>query len=98
NVIPASNSVMAWNLKKLYMLFDIPQYEELYKGMLRTVEPHIKSYGSAYSNWASLLLEEITGTYEVAITGDNFEEQRKEFEKYYIDMKIILGSKTGTLT
>lgn len=97
NVMPSSNSVMAWNLKKLALFFDIPEYESLYKGMLRTVEPHIVSYGSAYSNWASLLLDEVTGTYEIAITGSEYEDYRKQLDKYYIPNKIILGGKTGTL-
>ncbi|WP_353140092.1 thioredoxin domain-containing protein [Pseudopedobacter sp.] len=97
NVIPSSNSVMAWNLKKLSMLFDNEEYANIYKGMLRTVEPQMASYGSAYSNWASLLLEEVYGTYEVAITGNLAEHQRREFEKSYIPNKIILGGKSGTL-
>jgi uncharacterized protein YyaL (SSP411 family) len=97
NVIPASNSVMAWNLKKLSLFFASNSYNEKYKQMLRTVEPHIKSYGSAYSNWASLLLEEVKGSYEIAITGDLAEEKRRELEKIYIPNKIILGGQKGTL-
>ncbi|RZL31015.1 MAG: hypothetical protein EOO96_16915 [Pedobacter sp.] len=65
--------------------------------MLRTVEPHIKSYGSAYANWASLLLEEICGSFEIVITGAEAEEKRKELEKNYIPNKIILGGQQGTL-
>ncbi len=97
NVIPSSNSVMAWNLKKLHLFFDNPGYAEIYKGMLRTVEPHISAYASAYSNWASLLLDEVVGVYEVAITGQECYLQREKLEKYYIPNKIILGGTSGTL-
>ncbi|ADY51875.1 protein of unknown function DUF255 [Pseudopedobacter saltans DSM 12145] len=97
NVIPSSNSVMAWNLRKLSLLFDQEDYSHIYKGMLRTVEPQMASYGSAYSNWASLLLDEVFGTYEIAITGGMSESLRKDFEKNYIPNKIILGGKSGTL-
>lgn len=97
NVIPASNSVMAWNLKKMASFFAVSNYDRLYKHMLKTVEPHIKSYGSAYSNWASLLLEEIEGGFEIAITGTEAENKRSEIEKIYIPNKIILGGQQGTL-
>lgn len=97
NVIPASNSVMAWNLKKLGLLFDNPYYIKTYQKMLDTVAPNIKSYGSGYSNWASLLLEEITGCFEIAITGDQASLKRKEIEKIYIPNKIILGGEQGNL-
>ncbi|MFD1631961.1 thioredoxin domain-containing protein [Pseudopedobacter beijingensis] len=97
NVIPSSNSVMAHNLKKLGLLLDKESYLDYYQGMLRTVAPHIASYGSAYSNWASLLLDEVYGLYEIAITGENVEEKRIALEKFYIPNKIILGGKSGTL-
>jgi hypothetical protein len=97
NVIPASNSVMAWNLKKLGLLFDNPHYIKTYQKMLAAVVPNIKSYASGYSNWASLLLEEVKGSFEIAITGDEASLKRKEIEKLYIPNKIILGGKQGNL-
>jgi uncharacterized protein YyaL (SSP411 family) len=97
NVIPASNSVLAWNFKKLAIFYDCQNYQHIYQHMLKTVEPHIKSYASAYANWASLLLNEIQGSFEIAITGADFEEKRKELEKYYIPNKIILGGEKGNL-
>ncbi|WP_304062746.1 thioredoxin domain-containing protein [Pedobacter glucosidilyticus] len=97
NVIPASNSVLAWNFKKLAIFYNCQNYQHIYQHMLKTVEPHIKSYASAYTNWASLLLDEIHGSFEIAITGADFEEKRKEIEKYYIPNKIILGGEKGNL-
>jgi len=96
-VIPASNSVMARNLKKLGLLFDNEQYQAISAQLLRNVVPHMAKYGSAYSNWAVLLLDEIFGTYEIAITGGDAEDTRIEMEKNYIPNKIILGGKKGSL-
>jgi uncharacterized protein YyaL (SSP411 family) len=90
-VISSSNSVMARNLKKLGMLFENQQYEAISAQLLRNVMPYMVKYGSSYSNWALLLLEEITGLYEVAITGNEAQETRKEFERHYIPHKIMLG-------
>ena len=96
-VIPASNSVMARNLKKLGLLFDNEQYQAISAQLLRNVVPHMAKYGSAYSNWAVLLLDEIFGTYEIAITGSDAEDTRIEMGKNYIPNKIILGGKKGSL-
>jgi uncharacterized protein YyaL (SSP411 family) len=97
NVTPASNSVMARNLKKLGILFDNEQYLNMSSQLLRNIFPHIAKYGSAYSNWCMLLLDEVFGTFEVAITGNNFDNLRVDVEKTYISNKIMLGGKQGSL-
>ena len=97
NVIPSSNSMMAHNLFKMGHLYDQKEYLNISSQMLRNVHPQIKSYGSGYSNWASLLLYHVFGVYEIAITGTAAEEKRMELEKYYIPNKILLGGSSGTL-
>ncbi len=98
NVIPSSNSVMAHNLYKLGHFYDDENDIERAGQMLKNVFPQIKSYGSAYSNWANLLLSEVKGIYEIAITGPDADAKRKELEKFYIPNKIILGGVSGTLS
>lgn len=97
NVIPASNSVMAQNLKKMGSLFDNEDYQEIADQMLRNVAQLVSKYGSSYSNWAIQMLNEVFGTYEVAITGNDAERFRSEMEKTYIPNKIMLGGKQGSL-
>ncbi|MCQ6957875.1 thioredoxin domain-containing protein [Mucilaginibacter aquariorum] len=96
-VIPASNSVMARNLKKLGLFFDNEGYLEVSAQLLRNIVPHLAKYSTAYSNWTILLLDEVFGTYEVAITGNNAETKRIEMEQNYIPNKIMLGGKNGSL-
>jgi uncharacterized protein YyaL (SSP411 family) len=96
-VIPASNSVMARNLKKLGLLFDKEAYLEISAQQLRNIMSHMAKYGSAYSNWGMLLLDEVFGTNEVAIVGPDAEVFRLEMEKNYIPNKIILGGTKGSL-
>lgn len=96
-VIPSSNSVMARVLKKLGLLYDDNEYLAISAQLLRNVAPQMAKYGSAYSNWAMLLLDEVFGTYEIAITGDDYEEKRMEIENNYIPNKIILGGTKGSL-
>ncbi|WP_316800686.1 thioredoxin domain-containing protein [Pedobacter frigidisoli] len=97
NVIPASNSVMAINLKKLGLLFDEETYTEKAAEMLAAIEPKIKSYGSAYSNWAIQLLNEICGINEIAITGVEAGAIKMELSNHYIPNKITLGGTKSNL-
>ena len=97
NVIPASNSVMAHNLYKIGHFYDEQTYLDTAMQMLRNVKPFIKSYASGYSNWASLLLNEVSGIYEIAITGYEADFRRMELEQHYIPNKIILGGTFGSL-
>ena len=96
-VTPASNSVMASCLKKLGLFFDDSKYAEISSRLLRNIVPHLGKYGASYANWIMLLTEEVFGTYEIAITGNNFETMRRDTEKEYIPGKIILGGIAGNL-
>jgi uncharacterized protein YyaL (SSP411 family) len=96
-VIPASNSVMARNLKKLGLFFDNEGYLDVSAQLLRNIVPHLAKYSTAYPNWTMLLLDEVFGIYEVAITGNDAEAKRIEMEHFYVPNKIILGGKEGSL-
>jgi uncharacterized protein YyaL (SSP411 family) len=96
-VIPSSNSVMARNLKQLGLLFDDEGYTEISAQLLRNIFPMIARYGSSYSNWATLLQEEVFGVNEIAITGANASLLRKELAQKYIPNKIMLGGITENL-
>jgi len=97
NVIPASNSVMAQNLKKLALLFDEEKYIIKASEMLSGISAKIKTYGSAYSNWAIQMLDEVYGTNEIAITGIESDAVKLELSHHYIPNKITLGGTKSTL-
>jgi uncharacterized protein YyaL (SSP411 family) len=96
-VISSSNSVMARNLKKLSLLLGNAQYEAIAAQLLRNVMPYMAKYGSSYANWALLLLEEIEGIYEVAVTGSGADALRREVEQTYVPNKIMLGGNQENL-
>ncbi len=97
NVIPASNSAMALNLYRLGHFYDYQHYIDQARQMLANVFPLIKTYGPGYSNWGLLLFYEVYGLYEIAITGADYEEKRRELEKYFIPNRILLGGRSGSL-
>jgi uncharacterized protein YyaL (SSP411 family) len=88
---------MAHNLAKLGKLYQKKVYVELSAQLLRNVHPQIKNYSSAYSNWANLLLNEVFGVYELAITGPDSFQKRREIDKFHIPNKILLGGSKGSL-
>lgn len=97
NVIPASNSVMAQNLHKLSLFFDEDVYALKAEGMLAAVLPQIKTYGSAYSNWAIQVLEAVFGVNEIALVGKDIEKVKAAINKQYIPNKITLGGTNSEL-
>lgn len=97
NVIPASSSTIVRNLFKLGLLFDNNEYTEIADRVFANVFPHIKSYGSAYSNWAIQLLELHYGLWEIAVTGEDVKSWRKELDQHYIPNKITLGGTKSSL-
>ena len=98
NVIPASSSIFMRQLYKLGLLFDHDEYIAIADQVFANVFPHIKSYGSAYSNWAIQLLDHLYGVNEIALTGEKAAEWRKELDSLaYIPNKIILGGTKSIL-
>ncbi|WP_312135663.1 thioredoxin domain-containing protein [Sphingobacterium sp.] len=97
NVIPGSVSTMVRQLYKLGILFDEEQYTLIADQVFANVFPHIKSYGSAYSNWAIQLLELHYGIWEIALTGADAPQWRKELDQYYIPNKVTLGGTKSSL-
>lgn len=98
NVIPSSSSTIVRQLYKLGLLFDNENYTAIADQVFANVFPHISTYGAGYSNWAIQLLEHIFGTNEIALTGPEALEWRKELEKNsYIPNKIILGGTKSSL-
>ncbi|MNX91382.1 hypothetical protein D3C86_1234570 [compost metagenome] len=97
NVIPSSTSTICHQLKKIGLLLDNEGYISISDQLFANVFPQIKTYGSAYSNWAILLLEELYGCNEIALTGEDAQAFRKELDHYYIPNKIVLGGTKGSL-
>src|SRR5690606_25185531 len=71
NVIPSSSSTMVRQLHKLGLLFDHDNYTQTAEQIFANVRPHMKSYGSAYSNWGIHLLEMTFGIWEIIISGEH---------------------------
>jgi len=97
NVISSSTSTIVRQLRWLGLAFDEPNYTAIADQQLANVVPHIAPYGSAYANWATQLLDEVTGNLEVVLTGPEWLRLRRELDQHYVPNKMILGGTKGTL-
>jgi uncharacterized protein len=96
NVIPASNSQMANNLFRLSRYFNIPEYEDKARKMVLRFNEEIASYGSGYSNWASLYSDMLNDFYEVCIVGKDVDEKIAELHNHYVPNAIFAVSASGS--
>lgn len=83
NVIPASNSIMANNLWNLGLLFEQRTWLEDARQQLMNLYDGMEQYGSGYSNWAILLLNNTNRFYEVVISGDTSQQRISEWHQTY---------------
>jgi uncharacterized protein YyaL (SSP411 family) len=67
NVIPSSNSVMARNFLRLGHYYRSNAWVDYARQMIANMYDGMETYGSGYSNWASLLLELNQGFTEVHV-------------------------------
>jgi len=92
DVIPASNSVMAENLRILGLLTGKEAYRALSEQMLQNIRPNLFKSPAWHANWANLMLTHIFPTYEVAITGKGAHSIRKAFGQYYLPNCLFAGA------
>jgi len=91
NVIPASNSVMAINLYKLGHFYHNEEFISIARQMLTNMYDGMEMYGSAYTNWAELLLLELNKYEEIAIVGDDALQMNIELQKSYLPNALFSG-------
>ena len=94
NVIPASNSSIAKGLFLLGEYFYEENYSNKASQMLKNIENQMPQYIGGYSNWAMLYLNYTHSFYEIAISGNDALQKRKEISQHFIPNKLIVGSKS----
>ncbi|MEO5946964.1 MAG: thioredoxin domain-containing protein [Chitinophagaceae bacterium] len=90
--VPSGNSVMAYNLLKLGLLFDKKEWSEQCRKMASSLSNAISKYPVSFGNWASLLLEITEGTQEIAIAGAETAAILKEVLAEYIPHRVIMAT------
>ncbi|GAB4232454.1 MAG: thioredoxin domain-containing protein [Ekhidna sp.] len=94
NVIPSSNSMMAWNLVHLGTHLYDDDLTERGKTMVAQVKSLIEQEPEYLSNWAMLALELSHPFAEIVIVGPKAEAFTAEINKRYLPNKIITGTES----
>ncbi|MBE9461842.1 thioredoxin domain-containing protein [Dyadobacter subterraneus] len=96
NVIPASNSMMAQNLYVLGKILDRQDYLDLSDKMLSKMDKILLADVQWVTNWAALYCQKASPTAEIAIVGENADELRKDFDRFFIPNKVVVGTETSS--
>ncbi len=90
--VPSGNSVMAYNLKYLSIVFDIKDWEERARNILSSLGNTISRYPASFGNFACTLLQIVDGNHEIVITGTNYKTTHLGLIKEYIPHRILLAT------
>ena len=90
--VPSGNSMMAYNLHHLSILFDKKEWEHLSYKMISGIGKAITQYPTSFGNWACLLQEMIAGTNEIAVVGTNFSLFFEELKDFYIPHRVLMAT------
>ena len=89
---PSGNAVMALNLYRLGILYNLPEWKEQSASMLAALGNAITRYPTSFGCWACLLQEQISGTNELALVGDGFEKVLHEVLNEYIPHRVLMAA------
>jgi uncharacterized protein len=92
--IPSGNSVMAYNLYQLSIIFGKKEWKERSFNVTSSLGKIITQYPTSFGIWACLLQEFIAGTYEIAVVGNDFTRLQTELFSLYLPHRILMSSIT----
>lgn len=90
--LPSGNSVMAFNLLHLSILFDDPAWKQRVYGMVAGLIKAIVRYPSSFGIWSCLLQELVYDTIEISIVGKEYFSIQKEALSAFIPNKVLMCS------
>jgi uncharacterized protein YyaL (SSP411 family) len=94
--MPSSNAVMAWNLHKLGLFFNIPDWVRRSALMLEANREGAVKYPTSFGVWCNLLLEKVIGTHEILVLGSDSFRQSQDLLKNYIPNRVLIQAENVT--
>jgi len=92
---PSGNATMAYNIYRLSILFDIPEWKQNAQRMVSSLSNHAIQYPTSFGIWSNLLMEMTFGTYEIAVVGEQFEVVAERVLAEYIPHKVFMAGSKG---
>ncbi|MBC7827566.1 MAG: thioredoxin domain-containing protein [Chitinophagaceae bacterium] len=94
--VPSGNSIMAWNLYYLGVVFDLPVWKERALKACSSMYDVVTKYPTSFGVWATNILGISYGIPEVALTGEHIQNLRNEFLRTFIPFRIFQSSTLET--
>ncbi len=85
----SGNSTMAANLLYLAMVFDEQEWSAIANKMLIALMDILVKYPGSFAVWANLVIRQMLGANEIAITGKNTSRLLKDVLKIYLPGKVL---------
>jgi uncharacterized protein YyaL (SSP411 family) len=89
--VPSGNAVMAANLHHMGVLLDIKGWQERSLDMYRMLGNAIIRYPGSFGIWAMGVQEQVQGTNEIILAGDNLSVLRADLLSRYVPNKVLLS-------
>ncbi|HWI90800.1 MAG TPA: thioredoxin domain-containing protein [Flavisolibacter sp.] len=86
---PSGNAVMAQNLFRLSIFFDLPHWGTKASEMVKLLADVVIKYPTSFGVWLTLMFEMINGTKQIAVIGPNWEKYLEEMHGIYISHKLV---------
>jgi uncharacterized protein YyaL (SSP411 family) len=94
--VPSGNSIMAWNLVRLGIIFDQSTWKRRALSMIKGVESLIIKYPTSFGKWGTVLLELNQGIGELAVVGkDALSASRDIFLPFLPNKIVVIGQETN---
>lgn len=90
---PSGNAVMASNLHKLSIFYDVREWSNRAEQMIRSLNEAIVRYPTSFGIWLSLFFEIISGTKEVVVLGNGWENYLQKILGIFIPYKLVQAAK-----
>lgn len=93
--VASGNSVMACNLQRLSVFFNLPAWKERAFKMIASLGDIIAKYPTSFGVWNNLMLELSSGTHEVAIIGKEAEVLHKQLLSKFLPFRAVMAFERG---
>jgi uncharacterized protein YyaL (SSP411 family) len=90
--LPSGNAIMAWNLYRLSLLLNKPNWKKRAGRMLEGTRDAVTQWPNSFGIWANLMLELVEGTVEIAIVGDAALSSGRELLSNYIPNRVFMSA------
>lgn len=86
---PSGNSIMAWNLHYLSVVFDKADWKEIAEGMAIPLTGLIVKYPTSFGSWISVYYDIFSTFYEIAVVGERYRDMISDILSYFLPNRIV---------